>query len=109
MENLLIDNVAIVTGGNAGIGKACAQRFAEQGARVVIFGTNAERGDTAVKEINGSVGGEVVTFMQVDVADTQQVKEAIAKVIEIHGGVDILVNNAGITRDNLLMKMSEED
>ncbi len=94
--------VAIVTGGTAGIGRAIAARLAEAGATVVVFGRNKERGAQVADELkNGS-------FTQVDVADAEAVTAAINKVLETHGKVDILVNNAGITRDNLLMRLSEE-
>jgi 3-oxoacyl-[acyl-carrier protein] reductase len=109
MTRLLDERVALVTGGNGGIGKAIAQRFATEGATVVIFGTSKEKGDAAVAEINKEVGSERASFYQVDVSNTAAVKETTNKVIEKHGSVDVLVNNAGIARDNLLIKMKEED
>ncbi len=104
MDKLLKDKVALITGGTAGIGKAIAKKFAEQGAKVVIFGTNAERGRGATEEI-----GHGVSFYSVDVANQKAVDEHVKIVLETLHHVDILVNNAGITRDLLLMKMSEED
>lgn len=109
MNQLLKDQVAIVTGGNAGIGKAIALQFAQHGAKVVIFGTNAERGQQAVEEIKQATQRDSAAFFQVDVSKTDEVDQAIQKVLQQYGNVDILVNNAGITRDQLLMKMSEED
>jgi 3-oxoacyl-[acyl-carrier protein] reductase len=102
------DKVAIVTGGTAGIGRAIACKLAEAGAKVVIFGRNEERGAEVVAEIKGAEGSKQAAFVKVDVADFEQVQQAIAKVFETDGQVDVLVNNAGITRDNLLMRLSEE-
>src|SRR5438552_3563613 len=99
MQELLKGQNAIVTGGNAGIGKAIANKFADEGARVAIFGTNAERGQQTVQEINGRCQSETAFFYQVDVSKTQAVEEAIKQVVDRFGTVDILVNNAGITRD----------
>jgi 3-oxoacyl-[acyl-carrier protein] reductase len=105
----LENQVAIITGGNAGIGKAIALKFAEMGAKVAIFGTSLERGAATVEEIKLLVKNSEVYFFQVDVSQTAAVDEAIKKVIETWGQVDILVNNAGITADQLLMKMTEEE
>jgi 3-oxoacyl-[acyl-carrier protein] reductase len=107
--NMLDNQTAIVTGGNAGIGKAIALKLAVNGARVVIFGTNLERGNQAVEEIRQATQQENVWFYQVDVSKTAEVDLAVKQVLEKFGTVDILVNNAGITRDQLLMKMPEED
>lgn len=108
MKDLLKDQVALVTGGTAGIGKAIALQFAEHGAKLALFGTNAEKGSQAAAEIKQSFGTDV-EFYQVNVGNTEEVEAAIKKILEKHGKVDILVNNAGVTRDQLLMKMTEED
>lgn len=108
-SNLLENQVAIVTGGTAGIGKAIALTFAEHGARVVIFGTNHERGQNVVKEISDKFQSRPALFLPVNVAKTSEVDEAIKKVLATYSQVDILVNNAGIVQDQLLMKMSEEE
>jgi 3-oxoacyl-[acyl-carrier protein] reductase len=109
MNHLLKGQVAIVTGGNAGIGKAISTKFAEQGAHLFIFGTNSERGQETIREIQQLTGNETAEFFQVDVSNTADVDTAIKKIIEKTGRVDVLVNNAGITRDQLMMKMTEED
>lgn len=110
MTGLLKNKTALVTGGNAGIGKAIALKFAEEGAKVLIFGTNNERGQQAVKEIHELTKKEDNAFFyQVDVSKTHEVEIEIKKILSSFGAVDILVNNAGITRDQLLMKMTEED
>ncbi len=109
MKNLLLDQVAIVTGGNAGIGKAIALKFAEEGAKVAILGTNDETGAHTIAEMKQLIPSSQVVFYKVDVSQTADVEATIKKVLEDFGKVDILVNNAGITADQLLMKMSEEE
>ena len=100
---------ALVTGGSAGIGKAITRKLAGQGMEVAIFGTNLQRGVQAVEEINEAVGAERCLFYQVDVRDTAQVDSGIQEVLRAFGAVDVVVNNAGVTRDQLLMRMSEQE
>jgi 3-oxoacyl-[acyl-carrier protein] reductase len=109
MKNLLQNQVAVVTGGNAGIGKAIAFKLAEEGAKVAIIGTNDETGAATVAEIKKGVPLSQVIFYKVDIAKTVHVEEVIKKIFEDFGQIDILVNNAGVTADQLLMKMSEEE
>jgi 3-oxoacyl-[acyl-carrier protein] reductase len=109
MKNLLLNQVAIVTGGNAGIGKAISLKLAEEGAKIAIIGTNLETGAAAVEEIKRSVSGAEVLFYPIDVSKTVDVEEVIKKILDHFGQIDILVNNAGVTADQLLMKMSEEE
>lgn len=104
----LADKVALVTGSARGIGKSMVERFAAEGAAVVISDVANEaaaRETLAGIEKNGG-RGRVEMF---DVGDAAQVDRAVAAVIAALGRIDILVNNAGITRDNLLMRMSEEE
>lgn len=105
MQELLKNQIAIVTGGTAGIGRAIALEFARQGAKIAIFGTSRERGEQVIKEI----GSEKAAFYQVNVGKTKEVEEAIKLVQEKQGPIDILINNAGVTRDQLMLKMTEED
>ncbi len=111
LTGILKGKKALVTGGTAGIGQAIALACAKAGAHVVIFGTNQERATQTVKEMEALTAGSGQTFASyiVDVADRAAVDSAIQTILTTFGGVDILVNNAGITRDGLLMKMSEED
>lgn len=102
------DQNVLVTGGTAGIGKEIALQFAKNGAHVAIFGTNQERGEKVVQEIESESGNKAL-FISVDVSNTKSVQEAVDKVISEFGSIDVLVNNAGIVRDGLLMRMSEED
>ncbi len=109
MNQLLKDQVAIVTGATAGIGKAIALKFAEQGASVAIFGTNAERGAEVLLELQKINPEARFSFHQTDVANLAAVDEAVKLILLQYGKVDILVNNAGVTCDQLLLKMTEED
>lgn len=104
MNELLKDKVAIVTGGTSGIGLQIAKRFAEQGAKVAVIGTNLERGEIAAK-----MCGSESAFYRLDVSNHEEVKVVIKQILDHFGKIDILVNNAGITRDQLLIKMTEED
>ncbi len=105
---MLKNQNVLVTGGTAGIGKAIAIHFAKNGAHVAIFGTNEERGQKVVQEIKEKTSSKVL-FIAVDVSNTSKVKEAVDQVVEEFGSLDILINNAGITRDGLLLRMSEDD
>jgi 3-oxoacyl-[acyl-carrier protein] reductase len=96
----LKDRVALITGGAAGIGKATAQRFIEEGARVAICDVNAEAGTAAVQELGPQAG-----FFEVNVADRQAVQAWVDDVVGEYGRIDVLVNNAGILRDNQLVKV----
>lgn len=109
--HLLNQKKALVTGGTAGIGKEIALQFARQGADVVIFGTNSERAAEAIAELKAVQVRPDQRFeaLIVDVASKKAVEETIQSLLAGFGAIDILVNNAGITRDGLLMKMSEED
>ncbi len=111
MQQLLQGKHALITGGTAGIGKEIALAFAKAGAHVAIFGTNAERSAQVLLELNQVKILEDQTFAAevVNVSDTKAIEAAVQKLLASWGKVDILVNNAGITRDGLLMKMSEGD
>lgn len=109
MNQLLQGKRALVTGGTAGIGKAIALKFAKQGAKVAIFGTNVERGAQVLRELNLITNDNSAQFVQVNVSKKAEVDAAIKKVMESFQHIDILVNNAGVTHDQLLMKMSEDE
>lgn len=109
MKDLLKNQVAIVTGGNAGIGKAIVHQFVQEGAKVAIVGTNSETGLSTVAEVKSLHPEAQVFFYSFDVSKTEDVEEGIKKITAELGPIEILVNNAGVTADQLLMKMSEED
>lgn len=103
----LTDRVAVVTGSTRGIGRAIALEFARHGAKVVVSGRNRERAEQVCEEIR-SDGGTAIAVIG-DVANMQDAETLIKTAVGEFGKVDILVNNAGITKDNLLMRMSEAD
>lgn len=105
---MLTDKIALVTGASRGIGRAVAKKLAEHGAYVYVnyLGSEAAAQETVAEIIQN--GGRAET-LQCNVADFAACGEMIAAVIKKSGRLDILVNNAGITKDGLLMKMSEED
>ena len=98
----LKDRVALITGGAAGIGKATALRFAEEGAQVAICDVDSKRGEKTVKEL-----GPDAAFFRVDVTDRGAVDGWVKSVLEKYGRIDVLVNNAGIVRDSLLVKIKD--
>lgn len=98
-------SVAIVTGGSRGIGRAISESLAEAGARVAVVGRNAEGARQAASELPG----EGHAGFSCDVADSAQVSATLKAVEEALGPVSILVNNAGITRDNILLRMKDEE
>jgi len=106
-QMLLKDKVALITGAAQGIGWAIALLFAKEGADIAIADINIEKAEEAAKEV--SKLGRKVLALQVDVTDYSQVEEAVNKILDKFKKVDILVNNAGITRDNLILRMSQED
>ena len=100
--------VVVVTGGSRGIGRACALELAAGGARVVVnYHQNAPAAEDVVAAIQGH-GGEAVA-RQADVSQFTQAEGLVKFAIETYGDLHILVNNAGITRDGLIMTMSEAD
>lgn len=105
---MLEGKVALVTGASKGIGEAIAKKLASQGAFVIVnYNGSKERAEALVAQIREQ-GADAVPY-QCDVADFQAVEAMVKELISAYGRIDILVNNAGITRDNLIMKMSEED
>jgi 3-oxoacyl-[acyl-carrier protein] reductase len=100
----LTGRTAVVTGSTRGIGRAVAQALAESGARVAIVGRDAAKASAVAAD----VGHEAAGFA-CDVADTTAVAKLVADVEKEFGGIDILVNNAGLTRDNLVMRLSDDD
>lgn len=104
----LNDKVALVTGASRGIGRQIAIKLAKCGATVIVnYCGSKEKADEVVESI-ASNGGKAEA-MQCDVAVYSETEQLIAAVLDKYGRVDILVNNAGVTRDNLLIKMSEQD
>ncbi|MFI5346536.1 MAG: 3-oxoacyl-[acyl-carrier-protein] reductase [Elusimicrobiota bacterium] len=103
----LKDKVAIITGSAQGIGFATAEVFAAEGAKVVIVDVNADMAQKSAATL--AAGKDTAIGMACDVTKYDQCEAVVKAVVERWGKIDILVNNAGITKDNLMMRMSEAD
>jgi 3-oxoacyl-[acyl-carrier protein] reductase len=104
----LSGQVAVVTGSGRGIGRAIAIALGERGCRLVVnYRSGAERAAVVQADLE-ALGVEVIS-VQADVSRAEEAQRLIDRALEAYGAVDILVSNAGITRDNILMRMSEED
>jgi len=103
----LEDKVAIVTGAAQGIGRAIALLLAKEGAHIVVSDINLPKAQETAQEIEAL--GRKALPIQVNVVRLEDVEKMVTAVIEHFGRVDILVNNAGITRDRLILRMTEED
>lgn len=99
---------ALVTGASRGIGRSIALELAKQGASVAVnYSGSEDRAQAVVEEIEAM--GQKAFKIQADVSNEKSVKEMIKAVVDTFGSIDILVNNAGITKDNLLMRMKEDE
>jgi 3-oxoacyl-[acyl-carrier protein] reductase len=95
---------ALVTGSTRGIGRAIAEAFAQSGARVAIVGRDLARAEEAASAVGNNASG-----FAADVGDTAAIAKLVVDVERAFGSIDILVNNAGITRDNLVMRLKDDD
>ena len=107
-ENENLTRIAIVTGGSRGIGRAVCIALAKQGAQVVVNYCHGEQAANETVKLCEQAGVKAIA-VQADVSTAEGVKKLFEKTISAFGRVDILVNNAGITRDNLILRLSEED
>jgi len=96
--------VALVTGGSRGIGREICKLFASEGARVMVVDVALE----GARETAGICGENALAF-KMDVSNAEEVEKVVEEIVSAAGKIDILVNNAGITRDNLLLRMSDEE
>ncbi|MFA5150457.1 MAG: 3-oxoacyl-[acyl-carrier-protein] reductase [Candidatus Omnitrophota bacterium] len=101
----LKDKVALITGGARGIGQAIAMTFAREGADIVVADVNLEVAQKTASEIEAL--GRQALALEMDVTDYAKVEPGVNKILDKFGKVDILVNNAGITKDNLILRMSQ--
>ena len=102
----LSNKTAIVTGASQGIGETIAIEMAKSGATVFCLARNKEALDTTIKKITEN-GGKATAF-SCDISNNDDFKSIILNIVKEYGSIDILVNNAGITKDNLLMRMSDD-
>ena len=106
MKRMLDTKIALVTGGNSGIGRASAVLFAQEGAKVAITGRNAAEGETVVAEI--AAGGGEAIFIQSDLTVAGAASAAIAQVVSTWGRLDCAFNNAGVSGGGLLLDAVDE-
>ncbi len=104
----LSGKVALVTGSARGIGRSIAELFCAEGATVVVNDVGSDAGARETLAVLEAAGGKGSVEM-FDVSDAAQVDAGVKNILAVHGRIDVLVNNAGITRDNLLLRMSEEE
>lgn len=107
-ENEILTRTAIVTGGSRGIGRAVCVALAKQGVQVVVNYCHGEQTANETVVLCEQAGGKAIA-VQADVSMAEGVKKLFEEAVSAFGRVDILVNNAGITRDNLILRLSEED
>ena len=103
----LKDKVTIITGGAQGIGSAVAERFAAEGARIILTSRDGAKAQAAAEALNREGGDARGLSVRID--DRDSVKELIDGVVEAYGSIDVLVNNAATVRDTLLMRMKQDD
>jgi 3-oxoacyl-[acyl-carrier protein] reductase len=103
----LSEKIALVTGASRGIGKSISMILAQNGAHVICVSRNIDDVQSVANIITDQKF--IATAESCDISDSNNVTELVKKIIEKHGRIDILINNAGITRDNLLMRMSDDD
>tara|TARA_B100001179_G_scaffold22771_1_gene13986 strand:- start:388 stop:1131 length:744 start_codon:yes stop_codon:yes gene_type:complete len=103
----LSDKIALVTGASRGIGQSISMILAQNGAHVVCVSRNIKDVQSVADKITHQKFN--ASAVSCDISDSNNVTELVKDIIEKHGRIDILINNAGITRDNLLMRMSEDD
>ena len=106
--NLLEGKTAIITGGSRGIGKAIVEKFVKQGANVAFTYSSSSDAAKAIENKLSTNNVKVKSYKS-DASNFEEAQLLAASVLEEFGSIDILINNAGITKDNLLMRMSEED
>jgi 3-oxoacyl-[acyl-carrier protein] reductase len=107
-QKRLLNKIAIVTGGAQGIGKSIVRKLASEGANCVVVDVDIQNAENTAKEVREEFNVETLVF-KVDVSNFQEVQNCVDETFKKFGRIDILVNNAGITKDNLILKMTEEE
>lgn len=109
IQDLLKDQIAVVTGGTRGIGYAIVQKFLEQGATVILFGSRQSSAEAAIAKLHSENPEYSVTGLAPDITDLTSVEQTFSQIVKEHKHIDILVNNAGISARDSLYDYSEAD
>ena len=109
IQDLLKDQIAVVTGGTRGIGYAIVQKFLEQGATVILFGSRQSSAEAAIAKLHSENPEYSVTGLAPDITDLTSVEQTFSRIVKEHKRIDILVNNAGISARDSLYDYSEAD
>ena len=109
IQDLLKDQIAVVTGGTRGIGYAIVQKFLEQGATVILFGSRQSSAEAAIAKLHPENPEYSVTGLAPDITDLTSVEQTFSQIVKEHKRIDILVNNAGISARDSLYDYSEAD
>ena len=109
IQDLLKDQIAVVTGGTRGIGYAIVQKFLEQGATVILFGSRQSSAEAAIAKLHPENPEYSVTSLAPDITDLTSVEQTFSQIVKEHKRIDILVNNAGISARDSLYDYSEAD
>ena len=108
MQNQLKDKTAIITGSYGDIGNAICEKFASKGMKIALLGRNIEKLELQKARLMKDYDVDILIF-NLDVSDSESYRECIGNILDTWGAIDVLVNNAGLTRDNVIMRISDED
>ena len=108
MQNQLKDKTAIITGSYGDIGNAICEKFASKGMKIALLGRNIEKLELQKSRLMKDYDVDILIF-NLDVSDSESYRECIGNILDTWGAIDVLVNNAGLTRDNVIMRISDED
>jgi len=108
MQNQLKDKTAIITGSYGDIGNAICEKFASKGMKIALLGRNIEKLELQKARLMKDYDVDILIF-NLDVSDSESYRECIENILDTWGVIDVLVNNAGLTRDNVIMRISDED
>ena len=108
MQNQLKDKTAIITGSYGDIGNAICEKFASKGMKIALLGRNIEKLELQKARLMKDYDVDILIF-NLDVSDSESYRECIENILDTWGVIDVLVNNAGLTRDNVIMRISDDD
>ena len=108
MQHQLKNKTAIVTGSYGDIGDAICKKFASKGIKIALLGRDADKLESQKSRLQKDHDAEILIF-NLDISNSELYRDCVKNILNTWGNIDILVNNAGVTRDNIIMRMSDED